>query len=652
MNPSFRLSISLALSGALLVSACGDNGSAPAEDATDDATDTDAATDPASDAVVDADSDADSAADPDGTTDGSGAGDALDTADAGPPAPVEPPPIYTPRWAFEPWISKDISDTDDTYAFVEGFRERDIPVGVVVLDSPWETNYNTFIPNPTRYHDFEQLVADLHADDIRIVLWVTQFVNEISFDLETGGDVYTSASALFAEGIAEGYFVNDGETYSWWKGFGASVDFFDPWAVAWWHAQQDPLLDLGINGWKLDFGDSYITTPEIETEAGTVTHQEYSEAYYRDFFAYGAQRRGTDEFVTMVRPWDESYGFEGRFYARPEHAPVAWVGDQRRDWVGLADALDHIFRSAKAGYVMLGSDIGGYLDRDDVSLGDTIPFDTEVFARWTAVGALNPFMQLHGRANITPWTVPDRTEEIVEIYRYWATLHHQMVPFFDTLARQTYALGTEPIIRPQGDEADWAGDYSYTLGNSLFVAPILGPEGVRDVSLPPLYAWYDWWSDDPVAIDGQVLPAVDATDLGRIPLYVREGAIIPLQDATEVTGLGTTASRDAATLLVYPPRSAEFFQMFDDEGRDWWLEATNHTESCALRFTRLPDTTYVRALWRGPSDAVDADGVALDRQASREDLDAVAEGWAHVDGTPWVWIKLSASEEQTIVTIR
>jgi alpha-glucosidase (family GH31 glycosyl hydrolase) len=54
-----------------------------------------------------------------------------------------------------PWISKDISTRDDTRAFVAGFRERDIPVGVVVLDSPWETNYNTFVPNPTRYPDFE-----------------------------------------------------------------------------------------------------------------------------------------------------------------------------------------------------------------------------------------------------------------------------------------------------------------------------------------------------------------------------------------------------------------------------------------------------------------------------------------------------------------
>ena len=53
-----------------------------------------------------------------------------------------------------------------------------------------------------------------------------------------------------------------------------------------------------------------------------------------------------------------------------------------------------------------------------------IPFDPLNFARWTAVGALTPFMQLHGRGNLTPWTVPDHADETVALYRYWAKLHH------------------------------------------------------------------------------------------------------------------------------------------------------------------------------------------------------------------------------------
>ncbi len=307
------------------------------------------------------------------------------TVDVEPEAPLPDPARHTPRWAFSPWISKDISDRADSLAFVEGFRSRDIPVGVLVLDSPWDTNYTNFEPNPTRYPDFQAMVDQLHADDIRIVLWVTQTTNNRSFDLEMGGDVYEGPARTYTEGRGCQFFVENGQPRMWWKGFGASVDFFNPRARAWWHAQQSHLLDeVGIDGWKLDFGESYLEAERedlpLETFEGMVPFQRYSEEYYRDYLAWGVSRRGRD-FLTMVRPYDVSYDRRGRFHARPEHAPVAWVGDNHRDWTGLLDALDHIHRSARAGYVVVGSDLGGYLDRDQDDLLRVIPFDVEAFQR-------------------------------------------------------------------------------------------------------------------------------------------------------------------------------------------------------------------------------------------------------------------------------
>ena len=48
------------------------------------------------------------------------------TFDPGPPETIDEPEVHTPRWAFEPWISKDISDREDSYAFVQGFLDRDL----------------------------------------------------------------------------------------------------------------------------------------------------------------------------------------------------------------------------------------------------------------------------------------------------------------------------------------------------------------------------------------------------------------------------------------------------------------------------------------------------------------------------------------------
>ena len=135
---------------------------------------------------------------------------------------VTPGPLSTPRWAFRPWIAKDISNADDTRAFVEGFRARDIPVGAVILDSPWATHYNTFVVNDARYPDFPGLLDELHAQDIRVVLWTTQMVNRTGLDFETGGDTYEGPAPHYEEGKRCGFFVDDGADYLWWKGLGAA----------------------------------------------------------------------------------------------------------------------------------------------------------------------------------------------------------------------------------------------------------------------------------------------------------------------------------------------------------------------------------------------------------------------------------------------
>ncbi len=571
--------------------------------------------------------------------------------------PIEPPPIHTPRWAFEPWISKDISDGPDTYAFVQGFKDRDIPVGVVVIDSPWETHYNTFVPNEERYPEFGKMIEDMHAQDVRVVLWITQMVNNWYLDAEEGGDFVSGPSPNFQDGQACGFFVNEGQVYTWWKGSGAGVDFFNPDARAWWHEQQNAILDLGINGWKLDFGESYIRADPLQTHEGDKSHQAYSEAYYRDFYAYGAKRRGgTEEFVTMARPWDESYDFEGRFHAKRKHVPVAWVGDQRRDWVGLADALDHLFRSAEAGYVVIGSDIGGYLDFDDEDpMGDEIPFDREVFERWAAMGAMTPFMQLHGRTNLTPWSVPgcegDCVQEVVGLYRYWATLHHELVPFFYSLAEEAYANGG-PIMFPQGEPDTWPGDYRYMLGEAFLVAPILDATGVRDVTLPAGDVFYDWWAPaaDPVP-GGTTIEDYDATERSRIPLFVRAGAIVPLQVGDDVTGLGTAASEGALTVLVYPAAEASSFALHDGDDAVTTVTAQASGAEIEVGFSRTLATTILRVRTDSMPTAVRLGSQDLPEHADRTAFDAASTGWWPEASSRVTWVKIPAASSESTVTL-
>jgi alpha-glucosidase (family GH31 glycosyl hydrolase) len=558
---------------------------------------------------------------------------------------VTPPPLATPRWAFRPWVSKDISSADDTREFIAGFRERGIPVGAVVLDSPWATHYNTFVVNEARYPDFPGLVDELHAEDIKVVLWTTQMVNRTGFDLEEGGDAYVGPSPAYAEGKACGFYIDNGADYLWWKGFGSAIDFFDPEAVGWWHRQQDALYDIGIDGWKLDFGDEYIGN-EALTDAGMVERQAYGEAYYADFYAYGASRRGS-EFVTMVRPYDQSYGMPGRTYARPEHAPVGWVGDNRRDWVGMIDALDHMFRSVDAGYVVVGSDIGGYLDKDDENLtGDGIAFDTLVFARWTALGALNPFMQLHGRANIAPWTVPDHADETVALYRYWASLHDELVPWWHSLASAAQRGGA-PLMKPIGNEASWPGDYRYTLGDSLLVAPILDASNARDIALPA-GRWYDWWAPSAAAIDGNTTLTAYTVPREQFPLFVREGAILAVEGGSAVTGFGTADRGETLTVLAWPGATASTFDLIDHD-----LAPTAITASATtLTLSRAARTTFFRVRRDTAPSSVSLGGASLPEVADEAALDSGGNGWRYDTADRWLWIKIGPSPTALTISIQ
>ncbi len=554
----------------------------------------------------------------------------------------------TPRWAFLPWISKDISTGPDTYDFVGGFQSRDIPVGAVVLDSPWETHYNTYTPNPKRYPDFGKMVADMHAKGVKVVLWTTSMMNTSGLDSEPGGDLYDGPSPNYAEGEKCGYYIDDAQSVFWWKGYGAAIDFSNPDGAAWLHRLTDQVLDLGVDGWKLDFGESYIGHDPVKTFAGTVPLQTYSEGYYTDFLAYGRKKRGP-EFLTMVRAWDESYQHKGRFFARRDDAPVAWMGDNRRDWVGIADALDEMFRSAQAGYAVLGSDVGGYLNLDDKNLGGPeIPFDAENFHRWVAMGAMTPFFQLHGRANLTPWTIPGETkEETVDMYRFWAKLHTALVPFWASEAARAWASKTS-IVAPIGaDPTAWANDYRYQLGNAFLVAPIIAAGGKRDVPLPAGATWVDFWTGAEYA-GGTTLPAYDATDVKRLPLFLKEGAIVPMDVVDAANGLGTAASKGTLTVLVVPSASASF-ELVAEDGTKSTLGVTKDT-AIHLTASALGKTTIFRVQAKAGVTSVKKGATPLDAKATRGDFDSAAEGY-FVEA-PYVWVKVAASPSAVAVDLQ
>ena len=124
---------------------------------------------------------------------------------------------------------------------------------------------------------------------------------------------------------------------------------------------------------------------------------------------------------------------------------------------------------------------------------------------------------------------PRFDSELIEIYRAMVQLHHDLIPYLRRYARIAAERGI-PIARPL--VLAWPDDPrvrdlwdQYLYGDDLLVAPVWR-EGAREreVFLPP-GAWEDFW-DATRVFEGPITLKVSAP-LGRIPVFVRAGAIVP-----------------------------------------------------------------------------------------------------------------------------
>jgi alpha-glucosidase (family GH31 glycosyl hydrolase) len=389
---------------------------------------------------------------------GCGGKSADDTAPIAPEAPW-------PEWAFHHWVWEDESTQESALALVHDYLDRDIPVGAIIIDSPWATGYSTFEWDPALFPDPQAMIDELHALDVRVFVWTVSGIN-------------VDETALYETAAANDWFMKtaadrtDPAVVSWWKGEGSLLDYWNEDAVEWWHGLVDNTLAYGIDGWKTDGLDYYAAlTPYSPGLGASVTRLEYSHAYYRDFHDYTREQLGDDRILT-ARPVD-NYGF-GLGGDTVAFSPVdltwaGWVGDQDATFEGLEAALNNYYHSADYGYVAFGSDIGGYRDEGDIENGRT----KEVFLRWAQLGAFSPIMENGGGGEHRPWMWD---EETTEIYRDFVELHYALIPYLMTQGAVAFEAGVSLMNFSDIER------YAYRLGEDLFVQPIFTASGTEDLT--------------------------------------------------------------------------------------------------------------------------------------------------------------------------
>ena len=156
----------------------------------------------------------------------------------------------------------------------------------------------------------------------------------------------------------------------------------------------------------------------------------------------------------------------------------------------------------------------------------------ELCNRWVSVGAFYPFSRVHNE-KWNPPSEPYRWASVADAARNAILMRYRLLPYLYSLTYEAHYLGS-PIARPlfflhPADKKAVGVDRQFYLGTALMVAPVV-EEGGRSVDV--YFPSGSWWNLENfthvVTTENGTELEVDAP-LGHIPVYVRGGCIVPMQ---------------------------------------------------------------------------------------------------------------------------
>jgi alpha-glucosidase len=363
--------------------------------------------------------------------------------------------------------------------------------------------------NTDRYPGWEQMVADLRRQGIRVMTYINPM-------LADAAGIPGPQRNLYAEALARGLVVRtpSGAPYIVDQGgFSAAlIDLTSAAARAWTRGVlHDMAVKFGASGWMADFAEQTPFAGRFANGApGAAEHNRFPD-------------RWSEVQASALKNLPDVVDFHRAAFTRsPRWARLFWMGDQTVNWSerdGMRSALTGMLSGGMSGFALNHSDTGGYTTLVD----PPVQRSAELLERWSEMNAFGGAMfRTHEgnrpQLNVQPYSSPD----VAGAFARWARVFRALAPYRHRLEIEARRSGM-PIVRPL-----WLSDarlqdvtQAFTLGPDVLVAPAFAPGAARTTVPLPRGSWTHVWSAR--AYRGGHIVTVNSP-LGHPAVFVRAGS--------------------------------------------------------------------------------------------------------------------------------
>ncbi len=435
------------------------------------------------------------------------------------------------------------------------FRELQIPCDAIYLDIDYMDGFRCFTWNTNYFPDPKRMVAELADDGFKTVVIIDP---GIKIDKEY--DVYQ-------QGLQNDYFCKraDGPYMKGkvWPGECNFPDYTNPDVREWWAGVFKELIsDIGVKGVWNDMNEPAVMEVPGKTFPLDVRHDYDGNpcSHRKAHNIYGTQMAratydGVKRFAYPKRP----FIITRSAYSGAQRYSSSWTGDNVASWEHLWVANVQVQRMSISGMGFTGSDIGGFAEQPS----------SELYTRWIQVGVFHPLCRTHSsgdHGDQEPWSFD---EEVISITRKFISLRYQLLPYLYTMFWE-YVNDGVPLLKPlvYYDQSDQQTHYrtdEFIFGNQILVCPILEPNALGRRMYLPSGNWYNYWTNELVAGKKELWVA---TDYDQIPVFIKEGAVIPKYPVQQYVG---ELEFDEITLDIYYKAGKEKSILYEDaqDGYDY-----------------------------------------------------------------------------------